>query len=82
MPGTSEGWLSGPKGYLIEMVRAELIKRGFTEDQLMKGGLVVKTTFDQKAQTAAIGAVAALTPAKAPDNLHIGSLHFTAVATT
>lgn len=72
MPGTSEGWLSGPKGYLIEMVRAELIKRGFTEDQLMKGGLVVKTTFDQKAQTAAIGAVAALTPAKAPDNLHIG----------
>ena len=72
MPGTSEGWLSGPKGYLIEMVRAELIKRGFTEDQLMKGGLVVKTTFDQKAQTAAIGAVAALTPAKAPENLHIG----------
>jgi membrane peptidoglycan carboxypeptidase len=72
MPGTSEGWLSGPKGYLIEMVRAELIKRGFTEDQLMKGGLIVKTTFDQKAQTAAIGAVAALTPANAPENLHIG----------
>ena len=72
MPGTSEGWLSGPKGYLIEMVRAELVKRGFTEDQLMKGGLVVKTTFDQKAQTAAIGAVAKLTPANAPENLHIG----------
>ncbi|MCL5091087.1 MAG: penicillin-binding protein, partial [Patescibacteria group bacterium] len=72
MPGTSEGWLSGPKGYLIEMVRSELIKRGFTDDQLMKGGLVIKTTFDQKAQTAAIGAVAALTPAKSPENLHIG----------
>ena len=72
MPGTSEGWLSGPKGYLIEMVRAELVKRGFTDDQLMKGGLIVKTTFDQKAQTAAIGAVAKLTPAKAPENLHIG----------
>ena len=72
MPGTSEGWLSGPKGYLIEMVRAELVKRGFTDDQLMKGGLIVKTTFDQKAQTAAIGAVAKLTPANAPENLHIG----------
>ena len=72
MPATSEGWLSGPKGYLIEMVRAELIKRGFTDEQLMKGGLIVKTTFDQKAQTAALGAVAALTPANAPENLHVG----------
>jgi membrane peptidoglycan carboxypeptidase len=72
MPATSEGWLSGPKGYLIEMVRAELAKRGFTDEQLMKGGLIVKTTFDQKAQTAAVGAVAALTPANAPENLHVG----------
>ena len=72
MPGASEGWLAGPKGYLIEMVRAELVKHGFTEDELMKGGLVVKTTFDQQAQTAAIGAVASLTPKGSPDNLHIG----------
>lgn len=72
MPGASDGWLSGPKGYLIEMVRAELVKRGFTEEQLMKGGLIVKTTFDQKAQTAAIAAVAKLTPKGAPENLHIG----------
>ena len=72
MPGTSEGWLSGPKGYLIEMVRAELVKRGFTDDQLMKGGLIVKTTFDQKAQTSAVAAVAKLTPKGAPENLHIG----------
>ena len=72
MPGTSEGWLSGPKGYLIEMVRAELVKRGFTDDQLMKGGLIVKTTFDQQAQTSAVAAVAKLTPKGAPENLHIG----------
>ena len=72
MPGTTEGSLAGPRGYLIEMVRAELIKRGFTDDQLMKGGLIVKTTFDQKAQTAAIDAVAKLTPKGAPENLHIG----------
>ena len=72
MPGASEGSLSGPRGYLIEMVRAELVRRGFTDDQLMKGGLVVKTTFDQRAQTAAVDAVAKLTPKGAPENLHIG----------
>ena len=72
MPGTKEGSLSGPRGYLIEMVRAELVKRGFSDDQLMKGGLVVKTTFDQKAQATAIDAVTKLTPKGAPENLHIG----------
>ena len=72
MPGTTEGSLSGPRGFLIEMVRAELVKRGFSEDQLMKGGLIVKTTFDQRAQTSAIDAVAKLTPKGAPENLHIG----------
>ena len=72
MPGTREGSLSGPRGYLIEMVRAELVRRGFTDDQLMKGGLIVKTTFDQKAQASAIDAVAKLTPKGAPENLHIG----------
>ena len=72
LPGTQEGSLSGPRGYLIEMVRAELIKRGFTDDQLMKGGLIVKTTFDQRAMTAAIDAVTKLTPKDAPENLHIG----------
>ena len=72
MPGTREGSLAGPRGYLIEMVRAELVRRGFSDDQLMKGGLIVKTTFDQNAQVAAIDAVSKLTPPKAPDNLHIG----------
>ena len=72
MPGTKEGSLSGPRGYLIEMVRAELVKRGFSDDQLMKGGLIVKTTFDQKAQASAIEAVTKLTPKGAPENLHIG----------
>jgi len=72
MPGTREGSLSGPRGYLIEMVRAGLVKRGFTDDQLMKGGLIVKTTFDSKAQAAATDAVAKLTPKGAPANLHIG----------
>ena len=72
MPGTRAGSLSGPRGFLIEMVRSELVKRGFSDDQLMKGGLIVKTTFDQNAQLSAVDAVAKLTPKGAPDNLHIG----------
>ena len=71
-PPQRAGSLSGPRGYLIEMVRSELVKRGFTDDQLMKGGLIVKTTFDEKAEQAAIDAVTKLAPKKSPANLHIG----------
>ena len=72
IPRSTSGSLSGPKGHIIEAVRKELIKFGFTEDQIMVGGLVVKTTLDQKAQQAAVDAVIKESPAKAPDNLHIG----------
>ena len=71
-PRATSGSLSGPKGHLIEAVRKELIKFGFTEDQIMVGGLVVKTTLVQKAQQAAVDAVNKQGPKKAPDNLHIG----------
>ena len=71
-PRATSGSLSGPKGHLIEAVRKELIKFGFTEDQIMVGGLVVKTTLVQKAQQSAVDAVNKQGPKKAPDNLHIG----------
>ena len=71
-PRATSGSLSGPKGHLIEAVRKELIKFGFTEDQIMVGGLVVRTTLVQKAQQAAVDAVNKQGPKKAPDNLHIG----------
>ena len=71
-PRATSGSLSGPKGHLIEAVRKELIKFGFTEDQIMVGGLVVKTTLVQQAQQAAVDAVNKQAPTKAPDNLHIG----------
>jgi len=71
-PRATSGSLSGPKGHLIEAVRKELIKFGFTEDQIMVGGLVVKTTLDQQAQQSAVDAVNKEAPVKAPDNLHIG----------
>jgi membrane peptidoglycan carboxypeptidase len=71
-PRATSGSLSGPKGHIIEAVRKELIKFGFTEDQIMVGGLVVKTTLVQQAQQAAVDAVNKQGPTKAPANLHIG----------
>ena len=71
-PRATSGQLSGPKGHIIEAVQKELAKLGFSQDQLLVGGLVIKTTLDQQAQQAAVDAVNKLYPSKAPDNLHIG----------
>jgi len=71
-PRATSGSLSGPKGHIIEAVRKDLIKFGFTEDQIMVGGMVVKTTLEQKAQQSAVDAVNKQGPTKAPANLHIG----------
>ena len=70
-PRTTSGQLSGPKGYIIDAVQKELSKAGFTQDQLLVGGYVIKTTIDQNAQTSAVDAVNKLTPSPAPPNLHI-----------
>jgi membrane peptidoglycan carboxypeptidase len=69
-PRTTSGQLSGPKGYIIDAVQKELSKLGFTQDQLLVGGYVIKTTLEQRAQQAAVDAVNKFTPAGAPKNLH------------
>jgi membrane peptidoglycan carboxypeptidase len=71
-PRTTGGSLSGPKGYIIDSVQKELSKLGFTQEQLMIGGYVIKTTLEQRAQQSAVDAVNKLYPSKAPTNLHIG----------
>ena len=71
-PRATSGSLSGPKGHIIEAVQKELGKLGFSQDQLLVGGLVIKTTLDQQAQQSAVDAVNKLYPSKAPENLHIG----------
>ena len=71
-PRSTSGQLSGPKGHIIEAVQKELAKLGFTQDQLLVGGLVIKTTLDQKAQQSAVDAVNKFYPAKAPADLRIG----------
>ena len=71
LPKVTSGALAGPKGYVMSYVTSELQKLGFTDTQLQVGGLVVKTTLEAQAQTAAQDAVAARIPAKAPDNLRV-----------
>jgi len=71
-PRLSTGQLAGNKGHLIEAVRKELNALGFADEQLMIGGLTVRTTLEKDAQVAAEAAVFSQAPKKAPDNLHIG----------
>jgi membrane peptidoglycan carboxypeptidase len=71
-PRVTSGTLSGPKGHVISQVQRDLGRLGFTEEQLLEGGLVIRTTLVQKAQQSAVDAVTKLYPKKAPDNLRIG----------
>ena len=71
-PRVTSGTLSGPKGHIISQVQRDLGRLGFTEEQLLEGGLVIRTTLVQKAQQSAVDAVTKLYPKKAPENLRIG----------
>jgi membrane peptidoglycan carboxypeptidase len=71
-PRATSGQLSGPKGHIIEAVQKELAKLGFSQEQLLVGGLVIKTTLNEQAQQSAVDAVNKFYPANAPDNLRIG----------
>jgi membrane peptidoglycan carboxypeptidase len=71
-PRVTSGALAGPKGYVISWVEQELNKLGFTDEQLLIGGYIIKTTLVKDAQEAAVAAVNKEAPTKAPDNLHIG----------
>ena len=49
--------VSGPNGYLVQMVLDELTADGFTAARLTQGGLRIVTTFNKDAQAAAVAAV-------------------------
>ncbi|MDA2992984.1 MAG: transglycosylase domain-containing protein [Actinomycetota bacterium] len=72
IPRTTSGKLSGPKGHIVAAVQKDMGRLGFTEDQLLVGGLVIKTTLVKRAQQSAVDAVTKLYPKNAPDNLRIG----------
>ncbi len=53
--------LSGPLGHVVSAVRDELEARGFAEDDVAAGGLVVTTTVQRSAQRSAVDAVQEVT---------------------
>ncbi len=67
----------GPKGFLLKMVEEELKAKGFKDSEINGGGLQVTTTFDSKAQDAAVAAAQSNTAESAgaagqdPEQLHV-----------
>ena len=62
-----ESQYGGQRGHVLTMVRDELIRLGFDEDEIEGGGLKVTTTFTQKAMTAAQEGVAEVRPTGLPE---------------
>jgi membrane peptidoglycan carboxypeptidase len=70
-PKKKDSRYAGPKGFLLDMARKELLQRGFTEDQISGGGLKVTTTFNYNQQKKMTIAAQSELPEKR-DNLHVG----------
>ncbi|WP_116949330.1 transglycosylase domain-containing protein [Jiangella endophytica] len=62
----------GPNGYLLMMVRNELVARGFDEQEIETGGLRITSTFNIQAQSAAIQAIQDERPTEDADGVRIG----------
>ena len=62
----------GPKGYVLEQARQEVLKVGITEEQLNQSGYRITTTFNKQAQDAAIAAVKSQGPKSGTRGLRIG----------
>ena len=64
----------GQKGHMLTLVRKELLRLGYTEDQIDGGGLRVTTTLSEEAMTAAQEAVVEARPEGFGDKqLHVGT---------
>ena len=64
--------LTGPTGYLTAYVQAELAAMGYNPDNIDQQGLRVTTTFDAKAEAAAIAAVDAQRPTSGSVAVRVG----------
>ncbi|NED99352.1 transglycosylase domain-containing protein [Phytoactinopolyspora halotolerans] len=67
-----ENRYGGPKGYLLKMVRDELLTLGFTESEIDSGGLRVTTTFNERVQDVAQRAVDEERPTENADGVRVG----------
>ena len=69
----AESQFGGQRGHVLTMVRDELVRLGFTEDEIEGGGLRVTTTFTKKSMNAAEQGVLEAKPEGFGDKqLHIG----------
>ena len=64
--------LTGQKGHMLAQVRAELNRRGFTDEQINQGGLRIVTTFDKSLMAAAQRAVESVLPENTPKKVRTG----------
>lgn len=64
--------LGGDKGYLVDMVKAEMKSLGYSDDDIARGGYKVVTTFNRDAQIQAREAIKNAGPASGTDGLRIG----------
>ena len=62
----------GQRGFMLTMVKKELLRLGFDESEIESGGLRVETTFTKKAMKAAEDGVAAQRPSGL-DKLHVAT---------
>ncbi|WP_432512796.1 transglycosylase domain-containing protein [Kineococcus sp. SYSU DK001] len=69
---TDDNQWRGTNGYLLKTVEDELTGTvGLTEEDVERGGLKIVTTFDPKAQAAAVEAVQDQLPSKLPQGFHV-----------
>jgi membrane peptidoglycan carboxypeptidase len=61
--------LSGQRGYLMDMVEKELAEKGYTREQLERGGYRIRTTFSRRAMLLAQQAVKSELPKEQPAGL-------------
>lgn len=54
---TAKNALAGTNGYLLESIRREMLRRGYTEEDLNVGGFRIVSTFDKVDQAAAVESV-------------------------
>ncbi|WP_435747323.1 transglycosylase domain-containing protein [Nocardioides sp. SYSU DS0663] len=72
-PEVEQSTYGGQKGHMLEMVRKELERLGFSDSEIKGGGLKVTTTFTKKAMEAAEQAVVEERPEGFGDkDLHVG----------
>jgi membrane peptidoglycan carboxypeptidase len=64
--------LRGQTGYMWQLAKKEAIDRGYTEDQIKRGGLKIVTTFDKHLMDAAEHAVTSQLPKGTPKKVRAG----------